>query len=63
MQRLAKPSSGDRRAGSIPAPSVESQGTDRAGFDAVFDWAMRQDFNPDHAEQMRREAWDRSDSP
>ena len=28
-----------------------------AGFAAAFAWAMRQDFEPDHAERMRREAW------
>lgn len=27
------------------------------GFRAVFEWAMRQDFPPDHAARMRREAW------
>ena len=28
-----------------------------AGFRVVFEWAMRQDFPPDHAQRMRREAW------
>ena len=32
-----------------------------AGFRAVYDWAMKQDFSPDHAERMHREAWDRSE--
>lgn len=27
------------------------------GFAAVFQWARRQDFDPDHADRIRREAW------
>lgn len=30
-----------------------------AGFTAVFEWAEKQDFPPDHADRMRREAWGR----
>jgi hypothetical protein len=34
---------------------------DAEGFAAVFAWARAQDFEPDHAERMRRDAWGRSD--
>jgi hypothetical protein len=33
-----------------------------AGFDAVFEWAMRQDFDDDHAARVRREAWGRRET-
>lgn len=45
------------------AKSVEPVGADVvAGFDAVFAWAMRQDFDDDHAERVRREAWGRRET-
>ncbi|HEX2087921.1 MAG TPA: hypothetical protein VHF89_19700 [Solirubrobacteraceae bacterium] len=36
--------------------------TEPDGFAAAFEWAMRQDFDPDHAERIRREAWGRQDT-
>lgn len=33
-----------------------------AAFDAVFGWAMRQDFEDDYAERVRREAWGRRET-
>lgn len=34
-----------------------SRKEDPAGFTAVFEWARAQEFEPGHAERMRREAW------
>jgi hypothetical protein len=33
-----------------------------AAFDAAFEWAMRQDFDDDYAERVRREAWGRRET-
>ena len=45
------------------ARSVEPVGPDAAaGFDAVFAWAMRQDFDDDFAARVRREAWGRRET-
>lgn len=49
----ANQSSDDTHASATPAVS--------AAFDAACDWAMCQDFDPDHAERVRREAWGRDE--
>jgi hypothetical protein len=47
--------------GELRVAQSEAEGA-ASGFGAVFAWAMRQDFDPDHAERVRREAWGRSDT-
>lgn len=34
----------------------------RRGFHAAVAWALRQDFEPDHADRVRRSAWSREPS-
>jgi hypothetical protein len=41
----------------VLAEARQEAQTAAAGFAAVFEWAERQDFPPDHAERVRREAW------
>jgi len=37
--------------------AAETGDVDVAAADALFQWARRQDFGPDAAQRIRREAW------
>jgi hypothetical protein len=43
----------------VPVERAVRPGNTRAvdGFRAVFEWARRQEFDPDYAKRIRREAW------
>lgn len=44
------------------AQSKAEAGNGAAAFEAVFGWAMRQNFDDDYAARVRREAWGHRDT-